>query len=85
MSYASVWSLAPMEDDTATTIAEHFQREEHDIESLEQTQCTDEKGKCFILYKEENIRKVQNFVDNILPQLFGDFMKPEYLVAGYNY
>eukprot|EP00957_Ditylum_brightwellii_P119515 9118765-Ditylum_brightwellii.AAC.1 len=50
---------------------------------MEQTQLTEEKEKWFLLYKEKNARRVQNFVDKLLPRLYSDFVKPEHLIPEY--
>eukprot|EP00957_Ditylum_brightwellii_P032201 2441396-Ditylum_brightwellii.AAC.1 len=44
------------------------------IESIKETNHTEEHGKWFILYQKKNANKVHHFVDNMLEQIFDNFV-----------
>eukprot|EP00957_Ditylum_brightwellii_P103451 7882823-Ditylum_brightwellii.AAC.2 len=83
MSLNSMWCKAPMEHDPGAAIAEHFTKHKCGIESLEKTQLTEEKCNWFLLYTRGNVRRVQYFVDRVLPHLYNDFVPESHRVPGY--
>eukprot|EP00957_Ditylum_brightwellii_P175661 13374859-Ditylum_brightwellii.AAC.1 len=44
------------------------------IESIEATNHTKEHGKRFIIYQKKNANKVHHFVDNMLEQIFHNYV-----------
>eukprot|EP00957_Ditylum_brightwellii_P013373 1009808-Ditylum_brightwellii.AAC.1 len=83
LSEAAMWSKAPMTEDPEAVLADHFLNKNHMIFSVKKTNLTTKKGKWFILYKEEDGRCVNSFVNTMLPRVFKDHIPKKKQIKGF--